>query len=318
VKGGLIVRSAAVVVAALALATACTAYTTDTPEVTIAPQAVEETSLPDTPTTQPTLTLSETVVPVPLPSLPDSVLEDFLFSRDFDPDCGLPCWQGLIVGEADRDDIQKTLDSVFGFDGRDVFSEPMPVLVEPPPPGLELAVATWSFPSSYRLSARFYVDTDTSLLEATAFNWGTSGEVLAPITLPQIIREMGTPSKMLVLAEGQPGDTTFFQINVIYSDGVFFYLSGGVPTNLTPYEGRFEGLFELCLDHMFGNRDAIITRPIPHALEQLSPLQEQLFFIPEGAVPFEQAFDVSLDELTDLALEQDGSCFQTDLSVFHR
>lgn len=106
----------------LLILTACAAATESPPPTAVLSNTPPPTAT-STDTPVPTITPSPTLSPTTTEILttPDfealPIAENFLFAPGSDPDCQLPCWQGLRVGESDREDVQRMFREVFGFNG---------------------------------------------------------------------------------------------------------------------------------------------------------------------------------------------------------
>ena len=66
----------------------------------------------------------------------------------------------------------------------------------------------------------------------------------------------------------------------------------------------------LCLDGSFSG-DVKIGQPFPDNLDDASPLQEPTISYLETLTPFQEVFEISLEELTQLALQSNNACIET-------
>lgn len=102
----------AVIVCGFLLAACVPAGQPTIPEsLTATPQATETatpTCTPTATTTHPPSPTPEPTLPpttgIPAPALPGSMGTSFLLGGN-SPDCQLPCWNGLVIGESDTEDI---------------------------------------------------------------------------------------------------------------------------------------------------------------------------------------------------------------------
>src|SRR5688572_322343 len=74
--------------------------------------------------------MTGTLTPVSTPEAPVEILENILFETP-DPDCQLPCWQGLTVGVSKSNDIQYMFDTTLGFNGSIDFFGEVHTITEP-------------------------------------------------------------------------------------------------------------------------------------------------------------------------------------------
>jgi hypothetical protein len=117
----------------------------------------------------------------------------------------------------------------------------------------------------------------------------------------------------------------FLRILTIYDQGIILENFITIPVSLTVVDGVITGAHaEVCLGgetwYQYDKpivQSAYITEPLTNRLEDLSPLQ-QVFLIDQfdtaPDVPVEEFFDITLEELISLALQDEDPCVLKDLS----
>lgn len=277
------------------------------------------------PTVTPTNMLGSSPTPLSTPSFESSGLADNLLFGSRSPDCDLPCWQGLTPGESTSSDIEIFFNTTLGFNGAyDLMSNTEP---SDNVPGLMIAVRPWIFrqdgANAWLLSISTWINDDTQLLEGVTFS--ITDTRFRPYLVPQqVLRELGMPSHMMAGFQSTESATiSVLDLLIVYEQGVTFYypdiLIRRVPTTQANiYSGEF------CLDQLVNelnssidlfNADVYLTKPFSTGLDQLSPFQEYSvgslieFF---NLQPFEEVFGVSLEEVTQMAIDQDNACVYAD------
>lgn len=289
------------------------------------------TAMPS-PTEVPSATPTNTPIPPPTPALSASVLtDDFLFAESLTPSCHLPCWQGLVVGESGRDDIQAMFDTVFAFNGTREFVPENPPEAEnnPLPSGIYGTGHLW-YPSTEDLLQTFgigvYYEQDTFLLQAIVF--GSQYPPFNAMLSPQrVIRELGEPSSFLMALGGtERGDIARIRLRMVYDDeGMIFDIQVLTPISLSMTQVSTEGSLDLCLggerwsqEYNTGFWSIYILGPLENGLEDLSPLQEALITHfgsdQEEMIPVADFFDVTPGNITELALQDSEACLSAEFS----
>lgn len=296
---------------------------------------VENTSTPipavnPTDTLSPTALLTDTPV-LPTPALPPDIAEDFFFTGSY-PGCQLPCWQGLVVGESGRDDIQAFFDTVLGFHGtREFGPESAPELeYDLWPPDIRASGYAWAVPVAETVQGfgvNVYYEHDTFILRAIEVS---SGYHLYNATLPpqRIVEELGMPGDfMMGLVGTERGDVVRLRILMAYSEGIIFDI-GEVftPITLSISENHAGGAYELCLggerwnqEYATGHWHIYIFEPWEGGPENLAPLQEDLITLGSAPtpsltdlMPVQDFFNVSSEELAAILLQEDDACLSTN------
>jgi hypothetical protein len=285
-----------------------------------------------TPPSSPTTTevLSE---PRPTPSVDDwNMTDDVLLSPSLVSDCELPCWQGLVIGTSGPNDVQAMFDNVFGLMGSRNFIEEIAegkyIVTEedyPPLAGLILVTEKWFLPPDFSEAFEVRLWLDQGILIGMEFESASKAFDRFP-TPQKILRTLGEPSHMLIsLDMGNRTDLVFLRILTIYDQGIILENFITIPVSLTVVDGVITGAHaEVCLGgetwYQYDKpivQSAYITEPLTNRLEDLSPLQ-QVFLIDQfdtaPDVPVEEFFDITLEELISLALQDEDPCVLKDLS----
>jgi hypothetical protein len=281
-----------------------------------APQVQLPTSVPsDRPTLQATPSVSKW-----------RITDDVLFGPSLEPGCELPCWQGLVIGESEPQDIEAVFDEVFGFNGNHEFfseSRPRDTNNSLGLPGVYAASYHWIFREQtiehplQAFAIIFWLDSDTDTLLAihlNSFSWSQFNSLMSP---QRIIRELGTPSHMLMELAITGPDYGQFHLVMVYDKGIVYDGTIFVPVTFTSSSqvnvdvcmgGERWGIVEEYIS--MPSRDAYIIEPLADGLNDLSPLQHQIIFgrIGSNYVPLEEYFNTSLSEVTDLALQETDAC----------
>lgn len=311
---------------------ACTpmgAPVSETPEiVTTVTQEAEPsaTMMPSltptpTPTKRPSITPTSTRTPGPSPTPAPTprfgagkVGNDFLFGNQPDG-CKLPCWQGLVIGESDAEDVQRMFEEAFDFGGKNA-PQPRDAFVDAGISGLLRLSHQWTLDADF-----FFVSTliqrNPHVLEAILL-YGV-GDRFEPYTSPQrILRSMGVPSHMLFRTQvlevaGWYGS----ELLISYDEGVTIYYSL-IQSRVTDQPDGVT--LELCLGNLLGtySADVYITPPIERddIKTIFSPLKYAGLHtekISPYFKPLEDVFGMSLEDVTKLAQDKDNACIYAKL-----
>jgi hypothetical protein len=276
----------------------------------------------------PTIELTPTDI-LPTPSFNDSLVADsFIFTPSIDPDCKLPCWQGLQIGVSNQEDIQRVLDEVFGFNGTlDFFSNNpfegddlrgygIQII-----PELYVTGYKWRWLPNESLEIFLWVDENSSTLQAIRFSWVSAGSFNEPS--PEIIlKNLGKPdyimvSDPMVKRAGGRTDKVSTRLMIVYEEGIAFRIPV-FQVRIKSEEGvnGLEYYGEFCFedDEASYHGEASIMEPLSGNLDNLTPLQDMFIgrWIEHSAwelVPFEDIYDATLEEATELALQEE--CVRT-------
>jgi hypothetical protein len=183
--------------------------------------AAEPTASP-----QPALTstpLKATALPPPTPIFPaNQVAHSLVLSTGHSPDCELPCWHGLRVGESTQADVKRVFGEVLKSEVFDFSAS----LVEVPSRYQRIANTftvghSWQFPreqggqGAYDLYGVF--DNDTDQLIGIIDNMASYNTYPLP-SLPEVVSSLGTPQWIYGGVSASA-----FQINMFYRQGIAVY-----------------------------------------------------------------------------------------------
>ncbi len=269
------------------------------------------------------------------PTLPSWMSSDFLFGRS-SPDCQLPCWNGLIVGESSADKVQAFFDEELGFNRTQDFTE------EPSDDALytrlygvdhlDVNGYRWVLrtPPGYereRLDLLVWLDEETAILRGSMFLWNArlENDLDQHLTPGIILRQLGTPDYVFVTFY-ETIDTTqgVMSLLMIYNWGFSYRGDVNVPISWSADSLTFE----FCLggeqwggSFNAGPRQITITEPLPGDIHHLSPLQERLFgdsLDVEGFRYLDDFFDLTPSQLAESTAQDQSSCFTSiDLVYSH-
>lgn len=318
-------RTLLAVVGILGLA-ACAAPPTAETEASPAPAP----TLTPSPTVASTPTFAPTSTPpLPTPDFLDSpVAGMYLLAPSEDPACQLPCWQGLRVGESNREDIQAMFDRVFGFNGTlDFFAaSPIPANSINPfdleIPGTQATGYIWL--TEYNGYYPYYevdpvVDKETGILQGIRFLYDpgmtvseegaiTDSGYYRLHTPQQIIRTMGSPDYVFARLVG--GAVEF---SLIYKEGVASFSTIIAPGEQRVVNGQAGTYGDFCLDAQSWVMDEYIVGSFNdlNDVDSLTPIQKKwIVDIIEGTsvVPVEEALGVTIERITEVALQDENPC----------
>jgi hypothetical protein len=263
----------------------------------------------------------------PPPSLPEEFPSDFLFGVGAS-NCVLPCWMGLEVGSSDREQVYSVLDTTLGFAG---YRPPPPDhILEHLPDGLDAVSEGWLLEDSSGKSGSFgmaaYFDQETQILEGLAFGWLGNNRFQPNMTIERTLRELGEPAHIFIdISIGGPDDDFHANIEIVilYASGLAFNHFELVPVKELSTSSN-GAVLPIATDLCFGDNDplstggVVITTPVNKSLENHSPLQDFLIggYLAVASIPIEEVADKSLQEITQLAVEQDNACIRLDLEQF--
>jgi len=288
----------------------------------VSPTVVPTPSATATVTLTPTLSSTATPHP-PTPNFFDSqVAEDFLFATPDDPDCPLPCWQGLRVGKSDRQDIQAMFDTVFGFNGTVDFFDPdqislSPLVVEIP--SVEATGHYWDFEYG-RFGVYMAVD-QQGILQGIEFTHVFLGSHDVGIrTTQKIIENLGTP--LYVYTALQKIETrdqkVAIKLLLAYAEGLTLFSYYEFPVRERIPGSTNDRYVQFCLDTPVSTGSDYITAPFDTLDESNLDLVQKAWIAPFVArlTPFEEAFEFSIGELVSIALQHASPCVDLNYDLF--
>jgi hypothetical protein len=271
-------------------------------------------SLPDPHTTTlvvPTATVTathspteqfSTRMPPATPGLDVTLVNDILF-KGTSPECKLPCWEGLEIGTSGPEDIQRVMDTEFGFNGSVDFINDSPLSrgLYVDLPGFESTGNSWVIDNYTGVMTLKFVSSNNTLRGISFLV--QSPESYRPYTINEIIRNLGVPHFMVgTIEEGLNGDI-LIELRFAYQDGLIFYY--GRP--LAPTETTY------CVDQPpVSAQYAIVERFESVSAEDATPLQQEWFFkfVTERSLkPISEVFGVTEQEFSAISLS-DNPCFE--------
>jgi hypothetical protein len=288
-----------------------------TPEST--PTRQQSTAIASTLLIQ-TATPNQTPSPTPRASLPEQLLFDGQL-----PDCELPCWLNLKVGQSTELEIQNTFDTVFHLNGREIFSEESLGIGS----GLEnipgLTFVLWGTTISQepfqRFEAQIWVTEEDHLLQGIRFR-SLYEPYNTTLSLQRIFQELGIPEYFYAGA-GDIGLEDFASIILmpVYSRGVAFMITMYVPI-LSRQDNSFT--FEYCLDSPYPrsnderafvsiSTDVYLVSPF-ETIANLDRLQEYLIgseIQDRGLLPFQDVFGVSTAQIQAQMESDETNCLHS-------
>lgn len=277
-----------------------------------------------------------TLLPSPsaTPALPDVITDDFFFDG-FDADCQPPCWHGLRIGQSTVQDVGIVLGQPFVIDLDQDLSQIPGTLAFP---GHVSKVQQWFFGDSggynteEQLSIRIIINDGSLKLTALIFDWTYS--ILDANLRPQrLIRELGVPDQMLVdLRETGSLAWQVLDILVVYRQGIIYFRETIVPVEVsTSYSQGVQQIDEAILEVCLGGKlwedwegygivpgHLILLEPLRNGLNNLTAAQEwSIDNLPgslESFLPIQEVFNLSLEQITELAQQPGDACIHKDIT----
>jgi hypothetical protein len=310
------------ILVSLLILTACTAATgspTPTPSPSPAP--------PVTFTPMPTNTPSPTVTSTPADGIPDApIFNGYLLTPYDDPECQLPCWQGLVIGESGRDDVQETFARLTQVDGYDFFEdfevEDHTNLWIPDSISLDRAAGfEW-----YRepgvglhfLGLIAIMDENEKTLEGLAIN--TGGDSLTP---QEVFVKLGAPSLILVFMQ-QALHGVSFPMRFVYPDkGLVIFFTMTAPS-LPLEEADGVSYATYCLNDPHNGSGSNIVAPFDdleltrEEIETLPPVFRDWvgYGITGGHLrAIEAVTGLTMQDIVDRVMSEENACL--DIQTFY-
>ncbi len=314
--------------ATLLIFTACAAATVEP----VAPTAAPTNTLQPSPTLSPDPTL--TAVPSPSPTIPQPILSPFptiplttptpdfmdthivneyLFAPSVDPDCQLPCWQGLRIGESTKEDVVRMFDEVLDIrEGLKLSTDESITRI----PGTELIWYWWDIRDTEGnldgwFTLKTILDDETDILQC--IDIVTAPYEMYEIQTPQqVIRELGRPSAIYV------DNTSFYLMNLmlLYDEGIVSLSTTAISIDEQPIgEHTVEVVTNYCLNEIPLSREVIIVESVNDiTAASLTPILnawvgEDLL---EALVPIEDALGLTEEAFVKIALDDENPCIALD------
>jgi hypothetical protein len=245
---------------------------------------------------------------------------DFLFGNQPEG-CELPCWQELVVGQSNINDVQSMFNTAFGLDDGLTFHKD-------PESEFVYARHEWEFaPDKHRNEGFSFVvvlNPSNHILEGIEL-WAKSPRFEVYAAPQYILRKLGTPSHMLVSIERSTlRDWGIALLVMIYDNKGISIEYLGVPLSIRVADGGMPDVAKMCLGASPPNRmydDIIVyfTEPIASDLTNLSPIQESwlgqsIKTHTPSYKTFEEVFSLSPEEVTTLAQRQENLCLEVELA----
>jgi hypothetical protein len=282
-----------------------------------------------TPMPEPTLQLLATrsYVPAgPTPALPASFnYREFLFA---DNPCALPCWQGLVPGEAEPADVQRVIDGIMGLNETINFFEPGPYLH----PGALIVIPNYAAPEDHYLIGYAWFPNDVSglyyagvfneadVLMGLSFDFNNLPSDSTP-TLEMFLNELGRPDYWTIswtrptsLSPREDERDMWVDTYLIWTEGIHVRLGVVGPLSLqTEGIDQERVIYTLCEQGRSHFADVFLTtsyddlaKLAPH---QLFPVLNADFFT--NASHVEDAFGMDKDTLMDYLLSNEDACLNS-------
>lgn len=290
---------------------------------TTMPTASPRPTLTETPSSTPTVTptAGPSPTPAPTPAFGSArVGNDFLFGNQPEG-CELPCWQGLVVGKSNIEDVQSMFDTAFGLNDSYDFVE---TTNQAYPPGIVVAEHSWQFvPGRELFAISVWFDETDQLTEAIDF-MAVSPEFERYTSPQRILRELGMPSYGLMSIGRTEIDTRGTgRLMFFYFEQGFSVLYTGIPVwiNTMNTNDFADDTAQICMNTLSSGMGhytvhVYLTQPFPDGLIKLSPIQDFLIgtlikTVNPPLMPFEEGFGLDLAKTANLVQQQDNACLST-------
>ncbi len=306
--------------------TACAAAA-ESPTPTASPSPTATATVTPSPTataTSPTPSNTPEAADISLTdTIPDApIFNGYLFAPYDDPECQLPCWQGLVIGESGRDDVQEVFARLTGIEDYDFFEdyevEDQLDLGILEPISLDRAAGyEWLREPGdglHALSLIAIMDENQERLEGLWID--TGGDSLTP---QYVLMNLGAPSNIYVSMNWYYDDVRFPMI-FVYSDkglAIFFY-----PIVILPLEEK-DGISyaTYCLNDVHIGSSSYIVEPFENwdltDVETLPIVFKNWIgyrISSEYVRTIESVTDLTIPEIVDLANSEENACI--DIQAF--
>lgn len=316
----------------LMLLTACLA---ENSKPLVLSNAVSQTpSQPVTPTgtarveqTHPAQTMTPTI-PV-YPKLESTALgEDFVFNGE-SPDCKLPCWHGLVIGQTELEQTVSTMRKVLQLPADTALLQQVPSSPSGSMPGnLELLDFPWlavGGEAGENLQITLFHDRGTGILQAIRM-YSSYPLYNVPLTPQRIIKELGQPSIFLMSWQGTGnGGLALVKLRLVYEKGIVFTVRKHNEITLRWDSSNYEGEMKMCLGgKAWDNSTAIdwnidFIPPLSDQLNDLTPIQQYViayFDMDDQHImrPVSEFFKVTDSSIYNLALQDGNACLSAEFT----
>lgn len=272
------------------------------------PSATMESTATKSPTPSPSATPTRPLVTAgPTPSLPDWMMEDFLFGSAPSA-CDLPCWQGLKINQSTGDDVQSVFDNALGFKGMRSFTEQRVSESYLHSESTFGMTHRWKFEDGDDFTVYIWLENSTNILKALDFSW-SSRALIGGVTPRSIIEHLDTPDHVLALISlREDAAQSVLELKFIYNEGLVYFMALRVA--ILDKEGK--AIAELCPSptnvqpHGGG---VLLIEPFEQGLDNLSPVQDEFMgsSIRESA-SFEYLFGLNNEDLANYILNPGNTC----------
>lgn len=270
-------------------------------------------------TNSPSPTASLTLTASPFPTAteiletPDffasTIADNILFAPSADPDCQLPCWQGLTVGKSDQDDALQMFDEVFGLKVSDNFFQetPMEPLRDDETPSIKYARYGWEFPSgTFNISVA--VDKETLFIIGFQITHSSRPRKLYLHTPQEIMQHVGSPSEIYIEPEIKSGgDTYLIRLMLVYNEGMAFWFHQEV-SEVQQAEVNY---INLCFNNTVILSTYTFVEPFDSLEGDLDPVQTewiQRFALRTVLEPSEEVLGMTAEEIGAVAVQEENPC----------
>ncbi len=292
------------ILATLLILTACTAATVEPVTPTAVPSDTPLPTVSPTPTRTPFPTWPP---PSPTPDFLDSpIANGFQFAPSTDPMCQLPCWQGLRVGESDKEDVLMMFDELLGIrEGLRVSTDITGF------PDMEIIGYSWDLEDSERntigsLALNTSIDQETGILKGIHIDTISFGQYKIP-TPQQIIKELGSPSVIYADSTG-----SLVRLMLLYYEGIVSQSVTDASLEQQVIDDETKIVVNYCLNQIPATTLNHIVEPFDDIMETgLDSVQNAAFgeyLRAAGFSPIEEVFGLTVEEFVEIALDDENPC----------
>jgi hypothetical protein len=285
----------------------------------------------------PGITVLPTSTPIgPTPVLPLSTDTDFflddLFFGSAAPNCQLPCWQGLVVGQSSMADVQRMFDTTFDFQGKVDFAQNNPLQDKNEVAYFKNISSVfytgyiWKYPNS-QIYVVALVNSNMNILDGLVIRAFVSDPLAYKVhlTVQSVLRQLGTPNVFMAqLSQSEAAEVGGANILMVYQKGLVFEFTSSIPIVLPSQDPSLtRATAQFCLQDNEIKRDNFITGgessaeivlmpPLIDNFNDLSPVQswavQPAIRKNNPLLPISNVFGVTVEEITRRALNEDNPC----------